>query len=156
MADLLAADKSEKINLLSLGSTVPYLHAYHKWRDDAFAAMGRALQQDKSIVAITADVSSFYHKLDVLFMLNTEFISKIGVKLTPNEQVLHRLFIKALDDWAKKTPLKCGLPVGLTASSLIANVALFELDQLFEQEIIPLYYGRYVDDIILVMEDGEE
>lgn len=148
--------KSGRINPLSLGSTVPYLHAYCKWRDDAFVAMERALDEDKSVVAITADVSSFYHKLDVRFMLNEEFIERIGVDLDDEEYALHEMFINALHDWAEATPLENGLPVGLTASSLIANVALFELDQLFEREIVPLYYGRYVDDIILVMENGAD
>ena len=145
--------KSEKINLLSLGSTVPYLHAYCKWRDDAFVAMEQALAQDNPVVAITADVSSFYHKIDVRFMLNKDFIENIGVKLDKNELELHKMFINSLHEWAKETPLKRGLPVGLTASSLIANVALFELDQLIEREVVPLYYGRYVDDIILVMQN---
>ena len=33
-------------------------------------------------------------------------------------------------------------------------MALIELDRVIEREIAPLYYGRYVDDIMLVMEDG--
>lgn len=149
----LRRSRTEKINLLSLGSTVYYLHAYCKWRDDAFDVMEKNLAEKKSVVALTADVRSFYHKLDVRFMLNNEFIARIGVNLTENEQFLHNLFINALHQWAGNTPLKIGLPVGLVASSVIANVALFELDQLFEREVAPLYYGRYVDDIILVMEN---
>ena len=145
--------KSEEINPFSLGSTMPYLHAYRKWRDDAFDAIEQALEQDKPVIAVTADVNSFYHKLDVRFMLNSSFIKKIGVSLDPDEWKLHELFINSLHEWAENTPLKRGLPVGLTASSLIANVALFELDKLFEEEVAPLYYGRYVDDIILVMEN---
>ncbi len=35
-------------------------------------------------------------------------------------------------------------------------MALFELDKLIEQEIVPLYYGRYVDDVILVMENNSQ
>jgi len=31
---------------------------------------------------------------------------------------------------------------------------LVELDDLIERHIVPLYYGRYVDDVILVMENG--
>ncbi|MCD8475909.1 MAG: hypothetical protein LRY40_05215, partial [Shewanella fodinae] len=31
--------------------------------------------------------------------------------------------------------------------------ALFKLDQFIEQQVVPLYYGRYVDDILLVMEN---
>ncbi|WP_332457739.1 hypothetical protein [Burkholderia ubonensis] len=33
-------------------------------------------------------------------------------------------------------------------------MALIELDRFVEQQIAPLYYGRYVDDILLVMENG--
>lgn len=145
--------KNGKINILSLGSTVPYLHAYKQWRDNAFVAMEEALSHDKSVVAITADVSSFYHKLDVRFMCHNSFIERIGVVLNNDEKAINSLFINALDKWAKYTPLGRGLPVGLSASSIIANVALYELDRLFECETAPLYYGRYVDDIILVMEN---
>jgi predicted alpha/beta hydrolase family esterase len=146
--------KSGKLNKLSLGSTVPYLHPYCKWRDDGIQAMRRALDEDKKVVAITADVRSFYHKLDVSFMCNPDFIKRIGVDLTKEERTLHELFIEALESWAEATPLGTGLPVGLAASGIIANVALFELDEIIESEIAPLYYGRYVDDIILVMENG--
>jgi hypothetical protein len=44
--------------------------------------------------------------------------------------------------------------VGLPASAVVANVALVELDRMVEQQLAPLYYGRYVDDILLVMENG--
>ena len=148
--------KSGTLNALSLGSTVPYLHPYCKWRDDGIKAMQDALDADKKVVAITADVSSFYHKLDVSFMVDPEFMKRIGVELTKDEQLLHDMFIESLHDWAEKTPLKRGLPVGLSASGVIANVALFELDLMIKREVAPLYYGRYVDDIILVMENGAD
>ena len=150
----LRRNRQGEINPLSLGSTVPYIHAYCKWRDDAFVAIEQALQRNESVVAVTADVSSFYHKLDVNFMVHEGFIKDIGVELDEGERELHEMFIKALSKWATNTPLKRGLPVGMMASSLIANVALFELDKLFEEEIAPLYYGRYVDDIILVIKNG--
>lgn len=37
---------------------------------------------------------------------------------------------------------------------MVANIAVVELDRLVEQQLAPLYYGRYVDDILLVMENG--
>lgn len=143
-----------KLNRMSLGSTLPYLYPYCKWRDDGIQTMRATLDQDKKVVAITADVSSFYHKLDVSFMVDPDFIKRIGVTLKPAEQELHECFIEALEEWALDTPAQRGLPVGLAASAVIANVALFELDRMIEAEVAPLYYGRYVDDIILVMENG--
>jgi hypothetical protein len=145
---------SGDVNALALGSFAPYLAPFRNWRDNGINAMKSALTSNKRIVAITADVSSFYHKLDATFMLDSEFNSKLGIELDVELATLHELFITAVTAWAKATPLQKGLPVGLPASAVIANLALFELDQMVERQIVPLYYGRYVDDIILVMENG--
>ncbi|MGS3137255.1 RNA-directed DNA polymerase [Aeromonas sanarellii] len=143
------------INHLSLGSFQPYLKPFRDWRDQGIEAMRSALEADKKIVALTADVSSFYHELSPGFMLNQDFITDVlGLVLDTQQEKLHRLFIKALQAWAKTTPLEKGLPVGLPASAVVANVALVELDRIVEQQVAPLYYGRYVDDILLVMENG--
>ena len=142
------------INLLSLGSFSPYLKPFRTWRDNGINAMSTALAADKHVVALTADVSSFYHELNSNFMLDDQFNALLDIELSPVEQKLHRLFITALQAWAQKTPLKKGLPVGLPASAVVANMALIELDRLVEQQVAPLYYGRYVDDILLVMENG--
>jgi hypothetical protein len=143
------------INALSLGSFQPYLKPFRDWRDNGIAAMRTALEADKKIVALTADVSSFYHELNPGFMLAPAFVEDVmGLELSPTQAKLHRLFIQALRAWAVATPLKKGLPVGLPASAVVANVALAELDRIVEQQLAPLYYGRYVDDILLVMENG--
>lgn len=143
------------INALSLGSFEPYLKPFRDWRDNGIKAMRTALESNRKIVALTADVSSFYHELNPSFMLDPAFVVDVmGLELTPTQAKLHRLFIQALRAWAVATPLKKGLPVGLPASAVVANVALAELDRIVEQQLAPLYYGRYVDDILLVMEDG--
>ncbi len=87
-------------------------------------------------------------------MINKEFKKKLKLSLSESEEKLNNLFIKALGEWARKTPLGKGLPVGLPASAIVANMALVDFDRLIEQQVVPLYYGRYVDDIILVMENG--
>ena len=143
------------INKLSLGSFQPYLKPFRDWRDKGIEAMRNALDADKKIVALTADVSSFYHELNSGFMLNPAFVTDVlGLDLSAPQVRLHRLFIQALGAWAMAAPLKKGLPVGLPASAVVANVALAELDRIVERQCAPLYYGRYVDDILLVMENG--
>lgn len=145
----------KKLNKLSLGSFTPYLKPFRDWRDQGIRAMRTALDSGKKIVALTADVSSFYHELNPEFMLAPAFVKNVaGLHLSDEETRLHRLFIQALKAWAMATPLKKGLPVGLPASAVVANVALLELDRIVEQQVAPLYYGRYVDDILLVMENG--
>lgn len=143
------------INKLSLGSFQPYLKPFRDWRDKGIATMRGALDAGKKIVALTADVSSFYHELNPGFMLNPVFVTGVlGLEMDAHQAKLHRMFIQALLAWAAATPLKKGLPVGLPASAVVANVALAELDRIVEQQCAPLYYGRYVDDILLVMENA--
>lgn len=143
------------LNPLSLGTFQPYLKPFRDWRDQGIQAMRTALDANKKIVALTADVSSFYHELNPGFMLDPAFVvDLLGLDLSTAQAKLHRLFINALQAWAAGTPLKKGLPVGLPASAVVANVALAELDRIVEQQLAPLYYGRYVDDILLVMENG--
>lgn len=145
----------KRFNPLSLGSFKPYLKPFRDWRDKGIDAMRTALEADKKIVALTADVTSFYHELNPGFMLDPAFVNDVlGLKLGDDEIKLNRLFTRALQAWAIATPLKKGLPVGLPASAVVANIALVELDRLIEQQVAPIYYGRYVDDILLVMENG--
>ena len=145
---------NKKVNPLSLGSFRPYLKPFRDWRDGGIEAMRKALSAKKRVVSLTADVSSFYHELNPGFMLDEKFKKILDLNLSPEQEKLNRLFIRALKSWAQSTPLKKGLPVGLPASAVVANVALVELDRLIEQQVAPLYYGRYVDDILLVMENG--
>lgn len=142
------------INSLALGTFSPYLKPFRDWRDNGIKAMRVALTAEKRIIALTADISSFYHELNPEFLLDERFNSLFDLDLSFKRRKLHRLFVSALQAWAEKTPLRSGLPVGLPASAVVANVALIELDRFVEKQVVPLYYGRYVDDLILVMENG--
>ncbi|KWN89720.1 hypothetical protein WM25_29865 [Burkholderia ubonensis] len=66
-----------QINLLSLGSFVPYLKPFREWRDQGIAAMRAALDADKKIIALTADIGSFYHELNPDFMLDSTFVNEV-------------------------------------------------------------------------------
>ena len=48
-----------------------------------------------------------------------------------------------------------GLPIGNLTSQLFANIYLNEIDQFIKRELKLKYYGRYVDDMILVDNDKE-
>lgn len=144
-------------NILGHGSFKNYYTPYQKWRDAGIDEMTRALDAGESIVALTADVTSFYHALDPEFLLDRHFLSEVlGVRLNAEQRRLNRLFVRALQAWARQLAsmdwAPVGLPVGLPASAVVANVALAEFDQVVTR-LTPRYYGRYVDDIILVMDD---
>ena len=98
----------KKINPLSLGTFSPYLKPFRDWRDNGIGAMRVALEAGKKIVALTADVTGFYHELNPAFMQEVSFNALFQLDLSLDEQKLHRLFISALQAWAETTPLKKG------------------------------------------------
>lgn len=146
--------KSGELSKYSLGSFKSYMPQYKRWRDGALKAMREANANGKDVVAITADFTAFYHSLSPDFLLEDAFWERMQCKaLSPDEKKFTELIVKMLKEWAKPTPLHRGLPVGCAISAVIANLALAEFDFCIERNIIPLYYGRYVDDVILVFEN---
>lgn len=144
------------LNPKSLGNFKPYLQPYRQWVNDGLSAMRQGLENGRELAAVTADVKSFYHRLDPSFAIDDEFLSKLEVTLDEGDKWLHKRFIDCLSVWAAKSPAKSGLPVGLPAAAVLANVALFELDELFVDHGAVLHYGRYVDDLIFVMERPQD
>ena len=153
---------SGNLNLRTPGSFEHYFEPYRKWRDEGLASMTAALDEGQAVIAMTADVSSFYHLLDPTFLLEQSFIEGVlGVELNSSDEKLHRLFVRSLQAWNRLAAEQggwqaTGIPVGLPASAVIANLALTDLDRLVVREVRPRYYGRYVDDIILVIDAAKE
>ena len=154
--------RENKINYYSLGTFKPYLKAYRDWKNDALNAIDMALEAKKRLITITGDITSFYHSLNPDFLADNDFLKKIGLNFFEDKktgadcEALNALFINALKAWQKTLPgrEKKGLPVGVPASSLIANVALWEFDKTIIEDITPIHFGRYVDDIILVLDNA--
>lgn len=48
------------------------------------------------------------------------------------------------------TPSSKGIPIGFTSSAILSNWYLMGFDKDIKSKINPSYYGRYVDDILLV------
>ena len=52
-----------------------------------------------------------------------------------------------------KDTIPGGLVIGLTASRIISNILLHYWDVLIKQKVTPIHYGRYVDDMFMVLHD---
>lgn len=144
-------------NLNTMGLFSPYFTAYKNWRAKGLDAMKNLVTEGKVVTAITMDLASFYHNVSAKFMLRPSFLKMIGVTLNDNEYLFTRQLVDSIDFWYASTPdfrerSEGAIPVGLSASKIISNVLLYELDKQITQSINPKYYGRYVDDIFLVFE----
>lgn len=144
------------INEFSMGTFTRYLHQYHAWRDNGIKVIRNAVEAEKKdVLAVTADFTAFYHKISPRFLSNPNFFATLGegAELTADECAYTDIIVWMIEEWAKSTPLKQGLPVGCSVSAVIANLALRNFDENIERDVVPLYYGRYVDDIIVVLEN---
>lgn len=144
------------VNLSTPGLFAPYFSAYRDWREGGLSSMDRALKAGKSILAVTMDIEKFYHRASPAFLLRPAFLESVQLKLSPVEQRFTKLLLAAMDTWYRNTPdFKLrpagAIPVGLSASKIIANVLLAEFDRAVVAKLEPIYYGRYVDDIFLVL-----
>lgn len=159
------------LNNDSTGLFYPYFSAYKKWRNVGLNSMRELIEEGSSVTAITMDLEGFYHNVSPEFILRPSFIKKIGVELTNDDRKFTTNFIKSIKSWCETTPdanieedstdknidsmVNISLPVGLSASKIISNVLLYELDLQMKNGLDPKYYGRYVDDIFLVFESPD-
>ncbi len=163
-------EQTHKIyDISALGSFPHYHFSYHEWRDKAFNAIRKELEDGKAVMAASLDLKSYYHGLEPTDITLDRFQKELGLQgekeLSEPEKLFNKEFTDFLHFWsdgAKRFAQKFGLSstracgglaIGLNASRIIANIMLHGWDKLIKQEICPIYYGRYVDDMLLVMRD---
>lgn len=133
----------------------PYYEQYESWRDTGLKLAQEYLKKNKDIIIITLDFKNFYHSVDfsdqIFSSFYTQYSNKYGDSLCIkriNEFVYN--VIKTYSSLFRQFNDRNILPIGFYPSNILSN---WYLDK-FDFEIInrwnPLYYGRYVDDIIIV------
>lgn len=157
---LLFKNGNGQLNQECSGLFSPYFSGYQSWREKGLKAMRTAVKEGKSINAITMDLASFYHNTSPKFILRKAFLDEIGIAMDGDEKEFTEQLIKSIDTWYKSTPdynkrPKGALPVGLSASKILSNILLYQFDKEVKDNLKPLYYGRYVDDIFLVTESHD-
>lgn len=150
----------------SLGSFQPYFTPYKRWRKGGMDALRGELKADRPVIALSLDLANYYHTIDPSFMASEEFRRALKVELSAWQVSFNLEFVQFLLLWSQKVidelsdlgaatigVASGGIPIGLAATRIVANVLLAELDRDIESGIAPVFYGRYVDDIFIVMRD---
>lgn len=152
----------------------PYFFQYEHWRDKSLEIAKKTLKQDEDVVILTMDLKNFYYSVhyekeefdsffkrkfkdvDLLEKRLNDFIYNVietyTYKLCSEVRDKDTLLIKKGID-IKDVRL---LPIGFLPSNILANWRLNKFDRAIKEYINPLYYGRYVDDIIIVNKVDKE
>ena len=141
-----------------------YHTQYRHWWQKGVDAANTKLKEGKNISIINFDIENYYHSIDFNF---DEFLSEYDIlwpidrikedKLT---DILQNIYAKYWElTQASDEEAFCGrnkgkhpLPLGLMSARILANWNLSPLDNHIVEKYKPLYYGRYVDDCMLVVE----
>lgn len=153
-------------HLEAVGSFQPYFGPYKEWRSRGLNSIRSELEAGHAVVAISMDLTSYYHRVDPIFIADKQFHEDAGIVLSEWEMEFTKEFAAALVEWSNRVAtemhaLGCsagdvtvgGLPIGLSISRVVANALLVGLDRDIERGLTPVYYGRYVDDLFLVLRD---
>lgn len=163
--ELFSDFKDKPFHISAIGSFVPYFQPYQQWRNDGLKAIRGELEKDRGIIAASLDLKSFYHFIDPLALASPDLYEEFGLDFSNEERGFTADFAKFLNRWAEgagkfskkvtlgKSSIPGGLVIGLTASRIISNILLGRWDRLIKERVAPIHYGRYVDDMFLVLRD---
>lgn len=151
---LLNKDHSSLIQNSSLFK--PYYSQYQSWRDNSVSVAQNLLKNNKNALFINLDIKNYFNSTDI--ELNKYFPEDNFVNIILRR--LHLEYTQKLEGKYQfpgiKSNISSLLPIGLLSSYIIANHYLNDLDKIIIKKIKPSYYGRYVDDILLVISDPKE
>lgn len=123
-----------------------YYEKYHYWRDSALKAAEELHSRGEDVAIVSLDIKSFYDSVDLDL---TTFLDDSFEDHFLND-ILAQIHEKYREKRRRKNKL---LPIGLVSSGMLANFILHPLDLEVSSKIKPAYYGRYVDDFLLVISD---
>jgi hypothetical protein len=137
-----------------------YFVDYGKWKKEAIKEVSEQYKKNKNTILLTLDFKSFFNSVRQSESEMKEAINNLSVEATLNFGYLtsilfsiHAKYDELLYAGSKDEKLGYPLPVGLLSSGVIANWYLREFDKAVQDKVAPLYYGRYVDDVIMVVEN---
>lgn len=103
------------------------------------------------------------HKKEIREYVDVEWLKWLAQVIIQNDPTKNCIYRSSKDKWVDLPPHKslffstpqCGLPIGNLTSQLFANIYLNEMDWFIKKQLKIKYYGRYVDDMVLIHSDKE-
>lgn len=137
----------------------PYYTQYSKWRDDAVNLVEKRMDEKKRTIMMSLDIKEYFYSTNIDFKnkFNDEIKAIIKKK---NANYTEKKACVKINDFIEKVVEKYSnkiskdkrnlLPIGFLPSPILCNWYLKDFDKEVIKKINPLYYKRYIDDIILV------
>lgn len=138
-----------------------YFNKYSDWRNNAFESLETQYKFKRDSVLISLDIKSYFYS--VAFSFNDlkdyferhELLKNIPYLTGIIEKTYAAYYSKISPfrrdiGWMKKKHYP--LPIGLFSSMVIGNIYLNDFDKRISHMSGMIYYGRYVDDLLMVVD----
>lgn len=151
----------------SLQLFAKYHEQYSRWRDSGIRKAKHLLVEERRNVAILGlDLREYFYRVDLDFGELRSVLQSAGVlddkaPLLDCIEAIGKAYRDCISPLLSRTHVDfpesvAGLPIGLCSSLVLANWYLQEFDAEVLKSVRPAYYGRYVDDILLVVPAGQD
>ena len=149
----------EKYDTVSSGLMLydPYFIGYQQWRDNGLNKVSQALNNKENAVILSLDIKRYFYNIKInvtdlvkTFLNGDEKLKQEEERLCGLLQRIHERYANVFSKFSLKVKGKVMLPLGLPSSGLLGNLTLKPFDDYVRNYVTPTYYGRYVDDILLV------
>jgi len=133
----------------------PYTNRYKKWLENAFTQAKRICSRGKTAVILSLDLRRFYYSVRIDTGTLKAALRREESPTTGIDYFITEINLRMCQRWSKAANIslrkhKIALPLGLPSSGVLANWYLEKFDTAIIEECNPLFFGRYVDDILLV------
>ena len=138
-----------------------YFNKYSDWRNNAFESLETQYRFKRDSVLISLDIKSYFYSVAFSFNDLEDYFE--DHELLRNIRYLTGIIEKAYAvyyskispfrrdfGWMKKRHYP--LPIGLFSSMVLGNVYLNDFDKRISHMSGIIYYGRYVDDLLMVVD----
>lgn len=131
----------------------PYYEQYQKWRDNGINRAKHFLKEDTDVVLLSLDIKRYYYNASIDEGFKKKVIETLKIKSKKRKYNLTELLFSIMSKYQGLAivPNDSSLPIGLLSSGILANFYLVDFDTKIKSELSPAYYGRYVDDIQIVL-----
>ena len=145
----------------------PYIKKYTKWRDQAIKIATEISEKKENVAILSLDLTSYFYHIDLnfrkiedeikLFYEKNEDFLIIALKLNWLLEQMYNEYYERIKSHLNNTHQNCepkkGIPIGFASSAIIGNWYLYDFDNTISEIVNPIYYGRYVDDILIVIKN---
>lgn len=152
------------------GIFFPYFSQFETWQKKGYKFAKDILSEKKNCCIFTMDIKRFYYHISIKDSFCEDFLDNYinagengyeDVQLNKIKKILNRFILAVIKTYSKKLKeyskyiekdmiIDNCLPIGFYPSNIIANLYLDKFDKTIVNDWNPRYYGRYVDDIIIV------